>query len=77
MIKHMNQLISKVLTKGNIWQFNTLLKAVIQRTYVFPNTIIPYFILRIIILFVRPKYFLNRLKELTAEKQPLFTNLNI
>ena len=45
MIKHMKQLIFKVQTKGNIWRFNTVLKAVIQVTYVFPNTIIPYFIL--------------------------------
>ena len=41
----MKQLIFKVQTKGNIWRFNTMLKAVIQVTYVFPNTIIPYFIL--------------------------------
>ena len=37
----MKQLISKVQTKGNIWRFNTLLKAAIQRTYIFPKTIIP------------------------------------
>ena len=41
MIKHMKQLISKVQTKGNIWRFNTLLKAAIQRTYILPKTIIP------------------------------------
>ena len=41
----MKQLISKVRTKGNIWRFNTMLKAVLQITYVSPNIIIPYFIL--------------------------------
>ena len=40
----MKQLISKVRTKGNIWRFNTLLKAGKQTTYVFPYTVIPYII---------------------------------
>ena len=63
MIKRIKQLISKVRTNCYIWRFNIQLKAIIQRTYIFLDTIILY---PIFVNLVRKLKIFS--KEITAGK---------